>query len=116
MRKGAQRHAITRVRRIFSPRPACAEKRSHQSRGVTRSGAREASQLSFHSLRRTATTLLHEAGIPQAVAQALIGHDSAAVHEIYVSVGREALVKRRGIISRRALKRRRPEEKERVTQ
>jgi integrase len=49
--------------------------------------------LSFHSLRRTATTLLHEAGIPQAVAQALIGHDSAAVHEVYISVGREALVK-----------------------
>jgi integrase len=68
-------------------------KRSHQSRGVTREGARTASQLSFHSLRRTATTLLHEAGIPQAVAQALIGHDSAAVHEVYVSVGREALVR-----------------------
>jgi hypothetical protein len=27
--------------------------------------------LSFYSLRRTATTLLHEAGIPQAVAHAL---------------------------------------------
>jgi integrase len=46
--------------------------------------------LSFHSLRRRATTLLHEAGVPQAVAQALIGHDSAAMHEIYISVGREA--------------------------
>jgi len=68
------------------------EKRSHQSRGVTREGARTPSQLSFHSLRRTATTLLHEAGIPAAVSQAFIGHDSAAVHEIYVSVGREALV------------------------
>jgi integrase len=46
----------------------------------------------FHSLRRTATTLLHEAGNPQAVAQEFIGHDSAAVHETYVSVGRKALV------------------------
>ena len=36
---------------------------------------------------------MHEAGIPQAVAHALIGHDSAAVHEVYISVGREALVK-----------------------
>jgi site-specific recombinase XerD len=44
-------------------------------------------------MRLSATTLLHEAGIPQAVAQALIGHDSAAVHEVYISVGREALVK-----------------------
>jgi integrase len=54
---------------------------------------RTGSALSFHSLRRTARTLLHEAGIPAAVAQALIGHDSAAMHEIYISVGREALVK-----------------------
>jgi integrase len=44
-------------------------------------------------LRRTATTLLHKAGIPAAVAQALIGHDSEAMHEVYISVGREALAK-----------------------
>jgi len=36
---------------------------------------------------------LHEAGVPAAVAQALIGHDSEAMHELYVSVGREALEK-----------------------
>jgi integrase len=59
----------------------------------TRSGARAASQLSFHALRRTATTLVHEAAIPQAVALALIGHDSAAVHGTYISVGHEAFVK-----------------------
>ena len=37
--------------------------------------------------------LLHEAGVPAAVAQALIGHDSKAMHELNVSVGREALEK-----------------------
>ena len=47
--------------------------------------------LNFHSLRRTATTLLHEAGVPAAVARALIEHDSEAMHQLYVSVGREAL-------------------------
>jgi hypothetical protein len=36
---------------------------------------------------------LHEAGVPAAVGQALIGHDSKAMHELYVSVGREALEK-----------------------
>jgi hypothetical protein len=53
--------------------------------------------LQFHfseaSLRRTVTTFLHEAGVPSAVAQALIGHDSEAMHELYISVGREALEK-----------------------
>ena len=36
---------------------------------------------------------LHEAGVLSAVAQALIGHDSEAMHELYISVGREALEK-----------------------
>jgi site-specific recombinase XerD len=44
-------------------------------------------------LRHTATTLLHEGGVPAAVAQALIGHDSEAIHQVYVSVGFEALKK-----------------------
>lgn len=49
--------------------------------------------ISFHALRRTATTMLHEAGVPAAVVQSLIGHDSPDVHAVYVSIGREALVK-----------------------
>ncbi len=61
--------------------------------GKTGSSRRNLNALSFHSLRRTATTLLHEAGIAGAVAQALIGHDSEAIHEHYVNVGRDALQK-----------------------
>jgi integrase len=65
----------------------------HQSTGKTRASRRNLNALSFHSLRRTATTLLHEAGVAGAVAQALIGHDSEAIHEHYVNVGRDALQK-----------------------
>ncbi len=54
-------------------------------------GPRERHALSFHSLRATATTLLHEAGVPAAVAQALIGHDSEEIHKIYVKVGSDSL-------------------------
>ena len=67
------------------------ERHTHQA-DPARAGRGPRNRLSFHSLRRTATTLLHEAGIPQAVAQALIGHDSAAIHQVYVSVGKEALI------------------------
>lgn len=56
-------------------------------------GKHERHSISFHALRRTATTMLHEAGIPAAVVQSLIGHDSPDVHAVYISVGREALVK-----------------------
>jgi integrase len=66
-------------------------KHIHRSRGTGRSGRREVNPLSFHSLRRTATTWLHEAGVADAVAQSLIGHSSKAVHDTYISVGRDAL-------------------------
>ena len=67
------------------------KKASHKSTGKGRNAQREYHPLSFHSLRHTATTMLHEAGIPPSVAQALIGHDSEAIHQIYVSVGESAL-------------------------
>jgi integrase len=67
--------------------------KSHRSTGKGRGAARVASELGFHCLRKTATTLLHEAGIPQAVVMALIGHDSPEVHDIYIAVGKEALTK-----------------------
>jgi integrase len=53
-------------------------RKDHQSTGKGRDAVRLQNALSFHSLRRTATTLLHEAGIPQQVVQAMIGHDSAS--------------------------------------
>ena len=67
------------------------EKPTHKKKGEGRSSRRATSQLSFHSLRRTATTLLHDAGIPLAVAQQLIGHDSEEMHRYYINVGRDAL-------------------------
>jgi integrase len=63
----------------------------HKSRGIGRSHRRTREELSFHSLRHSATTVLHEAGVPASVAQALIGHDSEASHKNYVGVGMEAV-------------------------
>ena len=76
------------------------EKKSHKKTAGShgRGGRRERNALSFHSLRRTATTLLHEAGIPAAVAQELIGHDSEEMHRLYVNVGREALEKAAAVL------------------
>jgi integrase len=66
---------------------------THKTTGKGRSAKRETNGLSFHSLRRSTATYLHEAGVPQSVAMALIGHDSADIHSIYVNVGQEALKK-----------------------
>jgi site-specific recombinase XerD len=54
---------------------------------------RGSSELSFHSLRHTAVSLLKDAGVPQAVAQELIGHDSVQMSQHYTHVGIEALQK-----------------------
>lgn len=55
--------------------------------------ARAKHELSFHSLRHTATSLLKAAGIPQSVVMDYIGHDSADVSHGYTHTGREALEK-----------------------
>jgi integrase len=54
---------------------------------------RRVSELSFHCLRHNAVSLLKEAGVPHAVVQELIGHDSKAVSAQYTHVGDEALQK-----------------------
>jgi integrase len=64
---------------------------THKTTGKGRSAKRETNGLSFHSLRRSTATYLHEAGVPQSVAMALIGHDSEDIHSIYVNVGEEAM-------------------------
>ena len=64
---------------------------THKTTGKGRSAKRETNGLSFHSLRRSTATYLHEAGVPQSVAMAILGHDSADIHSIYVNVGEEAM-------------------------
>jgi site-specific recombinase XerD len=34
---------------------------------------------------------MHEAGVPAAVVQSMIGHDSEEMHQLYIAVGKEAL-------------------------
>ena len=69
------------------------KKTTHESKKKGRDTARDTNQLSFHSLRHTAVTMLHMAGIPAATVQALIGHDSEAVHQLYTHVDQGALKK-----------------------
>ena len=55
----------------------------HRSTGKGRSGAREASELSFHSLRHSAVTMLKAAGVSDFITREIVGHDSAAVSRQY---------------------------------
>jgi len=65
-----------------------ATKRSHHKAkdGKGRGAAREQNEISFHSLRHTATTLLKSAGVSDAVAREFIGHDSPTVSKRYTHI------------------------------
>ncbi|MFY9984908.1 MAG: tyrosine-type recombinase/integrase [Chthoniobacterales bacterium] len=69
------------------------EAQTHQSRKIGRGARRQASNISFHSLRHAAVSLLKDSGIPEAVVMELIGHDSKAMSAHYTHVGTEALEK-----------------------
>jgi integrase len=72
--------------------------RDHGSRGIGRRGRRAGEDLSYHSLRHTAVSLLKDAGIPDAVVMALVGHESAAMSHRYTHVGKEALERAAGAL------------------
>jgi integrase len=61
------------------------------TRTATSSDRHRSNALSFHSLRHTAVSLLKDAGIPQAVVQAVAGHTTEKMSALYTHVGREAL-------------------------
>jgi integrase len=59
--------------------------------GKGRNAARPVGELSFHSLRHSAVTFLKAAGVSDALAQAIAGHESAAVSRIYTHLDTETL-------------------------
>jgi integrase len=65
------------------------KRRSHLKAkdGSGRAAKRRSSEISFHSLRHTATSLLKNAGVPQSVVMDIIGHESRAISQVYTHVG-----------------------------
>jgi integrase len=55
-----------------------------------RNGRRKMSEISFHSLRHTATSLMKNAGISSAIVQDIIGHESAAISASYTHIDERA--------------------------
>ncbi len=70
------------------------EARSHEveddDKRKGRATRRNVSEISFHSLRHTAVSLLKNAGVSDAVAQDLVGHESAEVSRLYTHIDDKA--------------------------
>jgi integrase len=60
--------------------------RSHAKKRTGRAGKRSGTELSFHCLRHTATSLMKEAGVPEAVVRDIIGHESKEVSANYTHI------------------------------
>lgn len=75
------------------------EARSHkvedENKRKGRAARRAVSEISFHSLRHTNVSLLKNAGVSDAVAQDLVGHESAEVSRLYTHI--EDKTKRRAV-------------------
>ena len=65
--------------------------RTHESTGRGHSGTREPSEISFHSLRHSAVTMLKAAGLSDFLAREIVGHDSAAVSRQYTHLSTDDL-------------------------
>jgi len=74
---------------LFSAGMAPARLPKRKSKGIGRSAPREVSDISFHSLRHTATSLLKNAGVPEAVAMDIVGHDTAAMSKVYTHIAED---------------------------
>ncbi len=77
-----------------------AHRRSESAPG--RDGPRELSQISFHSLRHTATSLMKSAGVNASVVMDIIGHESEAISAHYTHIDEET--KRKALASLPAIK------------
>jgi integrase len=65
--------------------------RSKQSTGKGRGARRQQNELSFHCLRHTNNSLLKQAGVPESVVMAFVGHDTPEVSALYTHVDEESL-------------------------
>ena len=59
------------------------EPRGHEAKKKGRSQARETSEISFHSLRHSAVTMLKASGLSDVFAREIVGHESAAISRQY---------------------------------
>src|SRR6266480_2962315 len=67
------------------------EPRGHEATGKGRSQARETSEISFHSLRHSAVTMLKASGLSDVFAREIVGHESSAVSRQYTHLSTDDL-------------------------
>jgi integrase len=65
--------------------------KNKRSTGKGLSGKRTINELSFHTLRHLTVSLLKDAGAPESVVKAIVGHSSQAISDHYTHTGDDAM-------------------------
>ena len=65
-------------------------RKDHTGQGKSRSAGRDISPVSFHSLRHSAVSFLKAAGVTEAIAMDLVGHESPLISRHYTTLDLEA--------------------------
>lgn len=95
--KGKRSSILSRRFRDLMADAGMGERQSHRKTKQGRAARRDTQDLSFHSLRHTATSLMKNAGISEAVVMDIIGHDSPAVSAMYTHI--DSAAKRKALDS-----------------
>lgn len=66
-------------------------KRMHRKRTDKVAAHRRMSDLTFHGLRHTLTSMLKNAGVSSSVAEEIVGHDSSEMNRIYTHIDQSSL-------------------------
>jgi len=77
-----------------------AEASDYRTTTKGRASKRESSEVSFHSLRHSAVTMLKASGLSDVFAREIVGHESAAVSRQYTHLSTDDLRKRHAEIAR----------------
>ena len=89
-KRKAHGFTVQSVREILSD-AGLVEPRGHKATGKGRSRAREASEISFNSLRHSAVTMLKATGLSDVFAREIVGHESAAISRQYTHLSTDDL-------------------------
>ena len=96
------RHTLATSSATFSLTQDSSQPREHtRRRSKDRSHAREASEISFHSLRHSAVTMLKAAGVSDFIAREIVGHDSTAVSRQYTHLTTDDQARRHATVAGR---------------
>lgn len=95
----AQKGSVSTLSRQFHDfmsKAGLVPKRAHERREKAKGhgkNERQSSDLTFHCLRHTLTSMLKNAGVSSAIAEEIVGHNSSEINRMYTHIDQDSLMR-----------------------